>query len=141
MKLVITIDTHDRTIERPYTLNIDLDGESLTDEAIISSTLEGALDAAKEHILNNPPSEAVILDLYRADHTFRSLVHTAVDSWAGSGPEVFHVDNEYLRGQVELIQGVAKLWANTDPEWVRDDLIGLIAMLVARDNAWIEKNS
>lgn len=141
MKIVITIDTHDRTINQPYTLDIDLDGEPLDEDAILGDTLEETLDAAKERILRNPPTEAVILDQYRADLTFRSLVHVAADSWAGAKPEEFRADNEYLRGQVELIRGAMQWKADADLDQARDDLIGLIAMLVASDNAWIEKNS
>lgn len=137
MKLVITIDTADAAEcpDAPYSASVTLDGEEFRSDAILGESLGKILEKSAAVINYSPPTESVIRDRYRDNSTFRALIDSAVRSWAGVGAEMatFHVDNDYLRGQVELIADTVQWKADVDKEQVRDQLIDFIAELFNPD--------
>jgi hypothetical protein len=131
MKLVITIDTADAAEcpDTPYTASVTLDGEEFRSDAILGESLGKILEKSAAVINYSPPSEAVIRDAYKSNSTFRHIVDAAVESWAGADTAVFHIDNDYLRGQVELIRDLVTWKNDVDQDQVRDQLIDFIAEL------------
>jgi hypothetical protein len=124
--VVITIDNQDREDHAAWTARVTVDDEEVID-ATIGNTPSNALSILTQALeqsgdLDDQP------DPMPEDAVLRDLVRGIADSWSGSDLPDWR-ENEYLRGQLELVMNTRRVRVPDDED---DDLDSEVLM----DRIW-----